>query len=1134
MNLNRKEVVFVITSEAKIEAGDNDLDLNLAGVNVEVCLRDNPAGGMVVWYKKGRNISVWEGSLQQQEAWMAAERVWLTMQSTRGKLALCGLYLRTEGPKSGEHFKSNGKILEKLKMEQALLEAQGYRVGYLGDFNAHVGIHERFRFHDNPHGINNNGRLVIEFASEMDLHCLNPLKWQGTREDRVTYQRDLGVRYVKSILDLGLGTKSFFKHTINFKVTDSEDWCVDSDHSSLVIDLADVESGHEHATRTYNPLRSITKWEAFKKVLDRRLVKEEVERFKGLSTKEQGTSITEHLKAAGRQVIAPRASSTMKMRRSSKALRVLSRANRLARRQLRTAAAKKISGAELEELRVKARTARLDQFRQEAEDRFKRKSRLRQAIQKGGAAGAKLFWELIRGHRKSSSGIDALEGEDGLTFTPLGKKDIIEKFFKEKFKTEEQPVEVKEEEGTSIGKPDRSLTEEQAEAIVKRVEVKELEKAIRELQPDKAEGLDQLTNKMLKNATTTAKDMILMLFNNVLVAGINPDEWKVGEVILLLKRPLASNISNYRPITLISCLSKLLTKILANRIAAALEEAGVIDDTQNGFRRDRCCADNIFSLNALLSLNKSKKRMASLMFVDLQEAYDRVDRGLLLKKMEQMNFPSRLLAYLKDYYSGDCIITDAAGVRSSKQYQSRGLRQGCNLSSILFLIYVSELGSRLQKSGVGIERQGGNPVPFFMFADDIVMLAVHAADLKLLQDILEGWAVDFKMKISVKKTQVISPDSKEEWFLINQETGQKEEIKSVAEYRYLGIDQGRDERETSANKSRTMVAKAESYKGSILRLKQTVPDQVESYRAIWEGVALPSILYGVEALLVSQEIIEALDKIQAQVAKALLGVGVSSANVVAEVELGFKPFHLRIAAATVKFVLKHTKSSAGCKLAKELMNECLVDPSNSYRKHLDRLLQPIGENALSVSFSTVERLDEYHRKRVTELVGSMSTTRLLSLPVTWWRKQRHVEEGSWSRTLCRFRIMNVGLGNRDNYYRNHAVFVDQGRVVVCPLCCKGPNNEIHLVMECRVIKPQLSKIKVDVKTSLGMEIAKIKDEDPDGDKESWLRQLIGQDRRTSRLKLVQRGIALSLLVDKFFSLWSEKIGATVHRRPTWH
>ena len=64
-----------------------------------------------------------------------------------------------------------------------------------------------------------------------------------------------------------------------------------------------------------------------------------------------------------------------------------------------------------------------------------------------------------------------------------------------------------------------------------------------------------------------------------------------------------------------------------------------------------------------------------------------------------------------------------------------------------------------------------------------------------------------------------------------------------------------------------------------------------------------------------------------------------------------------------------------------------------------------------------------------------------------------------------------------------------------------------------------------------MEIAKIKDDDPKGDKESWLRQLIGQDKTVSRLRMIQRGIALSCLVDRFFSLWSELIGATVPRRP---
>ena len=210
-------------------------------------------------------------------------------------------------------------------------------------------------------------------------------------------------------------------------------------------------------------------------------------------------------------------------------------------------------------------------------------------------------------------------------------------------------------------------------------------------------------------------------------------------------------------------MSKLLTKILASRIAGAFEDAGVIDDTQNSFRRDICCTDNIFSLNALLSLNRDKKRLASLMFVDLQEAYDRVDRGILLKKIKQINFSPRLLAYLKDYYSGDCVVTDAVGVRLTQQYQSRGLRQGCNLSSILFSIYVSELGSRLQRSVLGIERQGGSPVPFFMFADDILMMAIHVAYLEHLKNILESLTSDFRMKISIKKTQVITPDS--EWFL---------------------------------------------------------------------------------------------------------------------------------------------------------------------------------------------------------------------------------------------------------------------------------------------------------------------------------------------------------------------------------
>ena len=105
-------------------------------------------------------------------------------------------------------------------------------------------------------------------------------------------------------------------------------------------------------------------------------------------------------------------------------------------------------------------------------------------------------------------------------------------------------------------------------------------------------------------------------------------------------------------------------------------------------------------------------------------------------------------------------------------------------------------------------------------------------------------------------------------------------------------------------------------------------------------------------------------------------------------------------------------SSEGCKLTKELMKKCLDDPFNSYRKYLDRLLQQVRESALTLSQATLGILEDFHKKRVTELAGSM-TTKLLSLLIAWWKKKRHVEEeGAWSRTLSKFGIINVGLGNR--------------------------------------------------------------------------------------------------------------------------
>ena len=98
----------------------------------------------------------------------------------------------------------------------------------------------------------------------------------------------------------------------------------------------------------------------------------------------------------------------------------------------------------------------------------------------------------------------------------------------------------------------------------------------------KAEGEDGIST-----AGELARQNILTFLNNVLVGGVNPSEWKVGKVVLVLKRQPSTDAKNYRPITLILVLSKVLSGIMAQRVQEAVEESGICGDTQNGFRKGR-------------------------------------------------------------------------------------------------------------------------------------------------------------------------------------------------------------------------------------------------------------------------------------------------------------------------------------------------------------------------------------------------------------------------------------------------------------------------------------------------------------------------------------------------------------------
>ena len=222
-----------------------------------------------------------------------------------------------------------------------------------------------------------------------------------------------------------------------------------------------------------------------------------------------------------------------------------------------------------------------------------------------------------------ASGIEALESNGQLSTDPHSMALLVEAAFETKFNTSYNPSDVSwiPPNPSVLGVPATVLGDTARSLLMDPISSEELSNAISQLDITKAEGLDNITNSMLKNTGPVGRASLLAVY--VLISGLTPFTWKEGDIALILKKPPQTDVNNYRPITLISCVSKLLTKILAQRLSKAIEIDDIIGPEQNGFRSHRSCSDNTFILNSLLELNKSRKLKSYLLFVDLEEAYDR-------------------------------------------------------------------------------------------------------------------------------------------------------------------------------------------------------------------------------------------------------------------------------------------------------------------------------------------------------------------------------------------------------------------------------------------------------------------------------------------------------------------------------
>ena len=184
--------------------------------------------------------------------------------------------------------------------------------------------------------------------------------------------------------------------------------------------------------------------------------------------------------------------------------------------------------------------------------------------------------------------------------------------------------------------------------VVSRCEVENL---LKDLNPSKATGPDDISSTDLKLAAKNIAGTIAILFNESIQTGDLPDEFKLGHVIPILK-PGKTDTSlpwSYRGITLMSILSKVLEKVVYNQVNTFLNDTHALNEQQYGFRKGRSCADLLTATVDDWLLARDRKLTTAIVFLDLSKAIDNVQHEQLLL---HLNIGGTVLKRFSNYLKG--------------------------------------------------------------------------------------------------------------------------------------------------------------------------------------------------------------------------------------------------------------------------------------------------------------------------------------------------------------------------------------------------------------------------------------------------------------------------------------------------
>ena len=280
----------------------------------------------------------------------------------------------------------------------------------------------------------------------------------------------------------------------------------------------------------------------------------------------------------------------------------------------------------------------------------------------------------------------------------------------------------------------------------------EITNLIKSLPPKTSSGYDNISNKLLKKLAPVLAEPLSIIFNKSLTEGTFPERMKLADIVPLFKAKDPQESTNYRPISMLLTISKLLEKVMYTHTYNFLEATGELYNSQYGFRKAHSCENAVRELIASVIKGKQEGLYTIATFIDLSKAFDTLEHGVLLKKLNKYGIRGLANEWYKSYLSNrklrvKCPVTSTGKVEySSYKTVKYGTPQGSCLGPLIFLIFTNDLHLQLEHSAS------------ILFADDTTLYNTHR-NLRYLKWTIEedlkklvSWFKANKLTMNIEKT----------------------------------------------------------------------------------------------------------------------------------------------------------------------------------------------------------------------------------------------------------------------------------------------------------------------------------------------------------------------------------------------